>query len=53
MSEYATQSPKQPDQYEPPRLEVLGQVHILTQRNKGFGLSDGDFFSGQGLMTVS
>ncbi len=43
----------EPEPYEPPRLEVLGRVHVLTLRNKSFGLSDGDFFSGQGLMTVS
>jgi hypothetical protein len=43
----------EPESYEPPRLEVLGRVHVLTLRNKAFGLSDGDFFSGQGLITVS
>lgn len=41
--------------YEPPRLEVLGDVHVLTLQGKSFGSSDGDWLTntGQGLMNAS
>jgi hypothetical protein len=30
--------------YQPPRLEVLGPVHVLTQSFKTLGLGDGILF---------
>lgn len=46
MSNDAIQT--QSRQYEPPVLEVLGSVHVLTLTNKTFGLSDGDWYVGNG-----
>jgi hypothetical protein len=53
MSDHTSQPAGPAEEYAPPRLEVLGSVHELTLRDKAFGTSDGDWFSGQGLMTIS
>lgn len=40
--------------YEPPRLQVLGSVHVLTQTtNKTYGPTDGFTFQGAPIVSVS
>ena len=39
--------------YETPSLLEHGTIEELTQRQKTFGISDGDFIGTQGLLTIS
>jgi hypothetical protein len=44
----------QPQNYEPPRLTVLGSVHGLTQvQDKKYGHSDGFTFMGNSITNAS
>jgi hypothetical protein len=48
MSDHITQPATSAEQYEPPRLKVLGSVRDLTLQGKTFGSSDGMWLVSQG-----